>query len=315
MSYRFHIVSLRLALAACLPLQALPLAAQTTELRVTLLGTGTPGPSLVRFGPSILVEAGAQNLVFDAGRGSTQRLAQIGVSFGDLTGVFLTHLHSDHVVGLPDLWLTGWLLGKRTEPLAVWGPAGTRDLTTHLEAAFAFDVHIRIADDKAPAAGGLLNGSDLKPGIVYDRAGLTVTAFEVDHGPVRPALGYRIDYQGHSVVLSGDTRPSDRLIAMAQGVDLLVHEVALATDADLAASALSRSILAHHTTPLEAADVFQRAKPRLALYSHIVLRPGASADDLIPLTRGGYSGRLMLGADLMRITIGDSISVGAAGGR
>ncbi len=283
--------------------------AQSPPIQVTLLGTGTPRPSMERFGPSILVEAGGQRFVFDVGRGATQRLAQLNIPFATITGVFLTHLHSDHVVGLPDLWLTGWLVGHRTLPLRVWGPAGTVDMARHLEAAFAFDIQIRIADDKASASGGLLAAVDVGEGPVYDSDGVVVTAFLVDHGPVHPALGYRLDYRGHTVVLSGDTRPSPNLIAHAQGVDLLIHEVAAATAADIAADPALRRRLAHHTSPLEAAEVFARTHPALAVYSHIGLGAGVTAADLLALTRTGYAGPLMVGADLMRITVGDSITV------
>jgi hypothetical protein len=107
--------------------------AQTEDLfRVTLLGTGTPRPVMERFGPSILVEAGAEVLLFDAGRGSLQRLEQAGAPYARLTSVFLTHLHSDHVVGLPDLWLSGWLVSRRAVPLEVWGPAGTAEMVARL---------------------------------------------------------------------------------------------------------------------------------------------------------------------------------------
>lgn len=287
------------------------LSAQDSTFRVTLLGTGTPRVSLERFGPSILVEAGSDKLVFDVGRGATQRLAQLNIPFDRVTGVFLTHLHSDHVVGLPDLWLTGWLVANRTQPLALWGPPGTAAMATHLEAAFAFDRQIRVADDHAPASGGHLAVTEVTSGEIYNHAGLCVTVFPVDHGPVQPAVGYRIDYHGHAVVLSGDTRPSDSLIAHATGVDLLIHEVAAATDSDLATNPRSRSVLAHHTTPAQAAVVFTRTHPRLAVYSHLGLRPGMTAPELVPLTRPGYQGPLVLGADLMRFTIGDSVIVGS----
>jgi ribonuclease Z len=310
MNRRLRILLLALSFGAA-PGPAV-LAAQELGVRVTLLGTGSPRPGMDRFGPSILVEAGREKFLFDVGRGATQRLAQMNVPFAAISGVFLTHLHSDHLVGLPDLWLTGWLLGNRTEPLRIWGPLGTKNLATHLEAAFAFDVQVRIADDKAAASGGHLEATEVTDGVVLDRGGVRVTAFLVDHGPVRPALGYRVDYQGHSVVLSGDTRPSPNLIANAKGVDLLIHEVAVATAADLAASERSRTVIAHHTTPAQAAEVFNQTRPKLAVFSHIVLRPGTNAAELLPLTRAGYAGPLILGEDLMQFTVGDSVVVGSA---
>src|SRR5690242_12685249 len=116
--------------------------AHAQTLKVTLLGTGTPSPRMDRFGPSILVEAGNEKLLFDCGRGATQRLAQLKIPFSEVTSLFLTHLHSDHVVGIPDLWLTGWI-GGRKAPLQVRGPAGTTQMMAHLEEAFSFDIHIR----------------------------------------------------------------------------------------------------------------------------------------------------------------------------
>lgn len=312
MNRRIPILLLSVALLSATRPSAV-LGAQEPDLRVTLLGTGSPRPRMDRFGPSILVEAGVEKFLFDVGRGATQRLAQMKISFADITGVFLTHLHSDHLVGLPDLWLTGWIVSDRTAPLRIWGPQGTASFATHLEAAFAFDLQIRVADDKASPAGGHLVVKEVGEGVVFDSGGVRVTAFVVDHGPVRPALGYRVDYRGRSVVLSGDTRPSDNLIRHATGVDLLIHEVAFATDSNLAASARTRGVIAHHTTPVQAAEVFTRTHPKLAVFSHIALRPGASESDMMTQARAGYSGPLVLGQDLMQFTVGDTIGVGTAG--
>jgi ribonuclease Z len=202
-----------------------PAATQAPQqFRVVLLGTGTPQPVMTRFGPSILVDAGAERLLFDAGRGALQRLRQIGVS--DANRLFLTHLHSDHVVGIPDLYLTGWLLSRRQVSFTVRGPDGTSAMMNHLREAFAVDIGFRISDDKAPPEGANLNVRDITEGVAYEANGVKVTAFDVDHRPIKPALGYRIDYGGHSVVLSGDTRFSENLIAHARGADLLIHEVA-----------------------------------------------------------------------------------------
>lgn len=285
-------------------------------LRVTLLGTGNPRPSMTRFGPSILVEAATSpptRILVDAGRGATQRLFSLGG--GALPGidlVLLTHLHSDHVVGLPDLWLTGWLFG-RARPFSLKGPEGTAALMAHLERAFEFDVKTRRdLDERLPAAGAAIDAKDMPPETVVDVSGVKIAAFAVDHGPVKPAYGYRIDYAGKSVVLSGDTRYSENLVAHARGCDVLVHEV-VAPEAERRLAAVRdpaavERIVAHHTTPEDAGRVFSEVRPRLAVYSHIVPSPAAEKDLVAP-TRKTYSGPLAVGYDLMCISIGERITV------
>ena len=175
--------------------------------RVTLLGTGAPPPVLDRFGPSTLVEVGTEKFIFDAGRGGMQRLHQLQIPFADITGVFLTHHHSDHVVGFTVLWLTGWIgrpWGNRKAPLRVWGPEGTQQMMEHLPKAFHVDIRVR--SKSYPPEGVMLAAQEISEGAVYDVEGVKVSTFEVDHGGEElPAFGYRIDYRGHSAVLSGDT--------------------------------------------------------------------------------------------------------------
>ena len=286
-----------------------PATAQVQGIRVTLLGTGCPPPVMNRFGPSTLVEAGDQKLLFDAGRGALQRLTQIKVRWQDVNGVFLTHLHSDHIVGFPDLWLTGWLIVPgRNVPLQVWGPLGTSKMISHLKQAYEYDTSIRQVNDRAAPDGVVLLVQDISEGVVYNKGGVKVTAFEVDHAPVKPAFGYRIDYAGRSVVLSGDTRVSENLIRHSQGVDLLVHEVFVPETLQRAGVPPDRAnkIVAYHTTPEEAGLVFARTKPRLAVYSHICM-PTATDQDLLPPTRKTYRGPLELGEDLMVIEVGEKI--------
>jgi ribonuclease Z len=288
-----------------------PAAAQAQQIKVTLLGTGCPPPVMNRFGPSTLVEVGDQKFLFDAGRGALQRLTEIGVRWQDVQGVFLTHLHSDHVVGFPDLWLTGWLIAPgRNVPLQVWGPRGTSAMMSHLKKAYEYDVRIRIQNDGASPVGVSLLVKEISEGVVYDKGGVKITAFEVDHAPVKPAFGYRIDYAGRSLVLSGDTRVSENLVRHSQGVDVLVHEVFVPETLQRTGVPPDRAknIISYHTTPEQAGEVFARLKPKLAVYSHICM-PTATEQDLLPTTRKTYAGPLQIGEDLMVINIGETIEV------
>jgi len=278
------------------------------DIKVTLLGTGTPPPLMERFGPSILVQAGSETLLFDAGRGCLQRLRQINVSYAKLSALFLTHLHSDHIVGLPDLWLTGWLISQRAKPLNVFGPAGTNEMITYLQKAFAFDIKTRIENDKQLEEGSKLLVKEIQQGVIYEKNGVKVIAFKVDHYPNIPAFGYRIEYNGHSVVLSGDTRYSENLVTFAKRTDLLVHEVVVAPDT-MGKTDPRYNILMQHTTPEQAANIFNEVKPKLAVYSHISKIYGQTEEDILKRTKANYSGLLIMGEDLMSFSISDTVSV------
>lgn len=313
--------SVRVALAqlAALHLLLAPAAAGAQALKVTLLGTGRPEPAIDRFGPAALVEAGPEKLLFDAGRGVSQRLWQLRIPLGQVGAVFLTHLHSDHVVGLPDLWLTGWLptpFGRRVAPLEVRGPEGTAEMMAALRKAYAWDLRVRVEHQRLPAKGVEVAARDVTEGVVLERNGVKVTAFLVDHGDVlRPALGYRVDHAGRSVVISGDTRPSENLVRFSAGADVLVHEVAVARKELVESSPVVRSILAVHTSPEDAGRVFARVKPRLAVFTHVVqleMDPSAApptVEEVVARTRATYDGPLIVGEDLMTVVVGDAVEV------
>lgn len=307
--------SVLLLLATLGPVSAA--SADTASMVVTLLGTGTPDPRPDRFGNSTLVQAGGKNLVFDAGRGASIRLEQIGSGLGNITAVFLTHYHSDHTNGLPDLWLTGWLPphGARKTPLNIYGPTGVNELVEGLQRAYKADIDIRLVDEKLPPAGiGLVPHQFDKPAVVFDEDGVKVEAFKVDHGEfIQPSYGYKVSYGDHSVVISGDTRKSDNVIQAAKGADLLLHEVAIAGE-DIRHLPAIKRIMDHHTSPEEAGEVFAASRPKLAVYTHLVLlkdskgvRPGEA--QLIAETRKTYGGPLEVGEDLMRFVIGDRVQV------
>ena len=292
----------------------------TNSMVVTLLGTGSPTPLPDRFGPSVLVQAGDQTLLFDAGRGVPIRMHQIGVPLAEIDALFLTHFHSDHTAGIPDVWLTRWVRTSQakelTTPFNVIGPRGTKSLMANLEKAYAADIDIRMAAVPTPSRDGIATTVKEfdKDGIVYAKNGVAVIAFEVDHGPtIKPAYGFRIDYQGRSAVLSGDTAYNENVIKHATGADLLVHEVASARP-ELTTDVHYRRIMQHHTVPRQAGLVFSRAKPKLAVYTHFILRSSATVpeptlDAVIAETRETYSGPLELGEDLMSFEIGETVAV------
>lgn len=287
-------------------------------ITVTLLGTGNPEPEPDRFSASTLVEAGGMRFLFDAGRGAAIRLYQLGVPLGSLESVFLTHLHSDHVVGLPDLWLMGFInpaFGARKGALEVTGPQGTANLVKHLSLAYEADVKIRVEDQAVEPASTRMSAKEFgDDGVVFEKGGVRITAFTVDHGRhIKPAVGYRIDYRGRSVLLSGDTRFEPNVIKMGRGVDLLVHEVAEAPEASQSMPWV-KDILAHHVTAEEAGRVFALTRPKMAAYTHLVLlrvpnMPPVSLDDLETKTRKTYQGPLTIGEDLTRFVVGAGIRI------
>ena len=292
-----------------------------SRFRVVLLGTRS-GPSFdaQRLGISTLVLAGAEKLLFDCGRASTTGMARLAINPADVTKVFLTHLHSDHIVSLPELVLFPWASQGRSAPLQVWGPDGTRSMVKHLLEAFSFDIHIRRdVDEKFPSEGIRVIANDIREGVVHEANGVKVSAFFVDHGPVKPAFGYRVDYQGHSVVISGDTKPSESLVKFSRNVDVLIHELGQSKQAPFLTGPpdelipnsrltrrQARTIVDHHTDASEAGQLFQRVQPKLAVFSHY---PNIVRADVLRAVTQSYAGRVEFGEDLMTIEIGSAINI------
>jgi len=290
-----------------------------SPFKVTLLGTGAPVPSMERFGPSILVEAGGQKLLFDCGRGAAQRLWQLKIPLGKINALFLTHLHSDHIVGIPDVWLTGWIpavYGRRELPLQVLGPTGTKDMMDNLVKAFSWDITTRAKEKNKADSGALVIAKDIREGVIWENKEIKITPFTVRHSDfIDSALGYKIEYAGRTLILSGDTRYSENLIRYAKGADVIIHEVAAANEQTMQTSPLVNQILGFHTSPEEAGKVFEQTKPKLAVYSHIVLLtaepsiPPPTINEVILRTKKTYSGAVEAGEDLLGIEIGDKVIV------
>lgn len=286
-------------------------AGTATPITVTLLGTGTPQPDISRFGSATLVQAGGLTLLFDAGRGASLRLTQAGIRLGAIDAVFLTHFHSDHTAGLGDVYASGYIpgpFGKRQSALPVYGPPGIHDLTEGLMRAFEGDRRER-AIQSIPPDSTLMVAHQIAEGVVFDQNGVTVRAFGTYHHDFAATYGYRIDHAGHSVVLSGDTAADPRVAHAAQGCDLLVHEVA-AIHESMADNPFFRDVVMKgHTSPEDAARIFAQARPKLAVFTHIVQLPGGkigpSVDSILGRTRALYDGAVIEGCDLMTLHIGE----------
>ena len=275
-------------------------------IEVILLGTGTPRPSIHRFGPATLVSAGGKYFLFDAGRGVTIRLHQAGISPDLVDQVFLTHLHSDHVSGLDDLWITGWVW-QREQNLRVLGPKGTAHLVQGLRDAYRSDIRYRTSNTGLNDENARIEHQEIAAGVIYENAGVTISAFRVDHKPVEPALGYRVEFGERSVVISGDTTYTESLVEQALGADLLVHEIAAADDSLLTKNKRLQKIISYHTNPDQMNAIVKESKPRLTALTHVLLF-GVPESKVLEVVRDGHQGEVVMGHDLLKIGVGNRIT-------
>jgi len=276
---------------------------------VILLGTGTPYPDPKAEGPAVAVTVGERLFLFDAGPGVVRQMTAAGlpVRGGPVTALFLTHLHSDHTLGYPDLIFTSWVMGRRG-PLRVVGPQGTQAMTDHLLSAWKEDIAVRTDGLEHGTPGGYaVEVRETDGGVVYDSAGVRIAAIPVEHGSWARAFGYRVDTPEGRIVISGDTRPCQALEEAAQGARLLIHEVYsaahLAPERRPGGEDWPEYMRAFHTSDRELGGIAARARPALLVLYHMV-RMGATDQELLDGIRaGGYSGRAVVGTDLARFPI------------
>ena len=306
MNWAIRIVAVLIALIA---LGAASTQSETRlDTKVVLLGTGNPGPSPDKSGPATAIVVNGEAYLIDFGPGVVRRAAAAqrkGVAALDpvkIRHAFLTHLHSDHTIGYPDLIFTPWVMG-RAGPLEVFGPPGIKAMTDHVLAAWADDIAIRTG----PVEAGFVkpdayrvNVHEISPGVVYRDRNVTVTAFNVDHGDWgNRAFGYRFQTPDRVVVISGDTRPTAAVVDQCNGCDVLIHEVYTMAGYNRAPAAWQRMRRHYHTSSRELCDIAAAARPKLLVLDHQSYQFNLSnEDDLLREIRSCYGGAVVSGHDL-----------------
>jgi ribonuclease Z len=305
-----------------------PALARGNELAVLLVGTGSPLPDKSRAGPCTLVSAGDRLFIVDAGFDSARNLLLWRVPLDRVSGILVTHFHSDHIPELGELRLQTWVAGRKT-PLPVYGPPGVEQVVDGFNEAYALDAGYRTKHHGAamlPPDAVALEAREIpiKSGstaTVLDSGGLRITAIRVRHDPAKPAYGYRFDFVGRSVVVSGDTAPNTDLAKAAVGTDVLVHEAlspelvgilhdAMNSNGHMRSAKIMHDIPGYHTSPVEAAQIANEAHARLLVFTHLIpMLPNAIAEraflrgvdavrsDGVVLGRDGLIFRLPAGSD------------------
>ncbi len=282
----------------------------TTDLLVTLLGTGSPLPDPDRAGPSTLVSAGVSHYLVDAGRGVLMRLAAAGVAVPQLSAVLLTHLHSDHLTDLSDVITTRWVTGFAPAPLPIVGPPGTVEMVGHLMAALGPDIGYRMAHHRDLTAPPAIEVLEVEDGDVAVAGDAVISCAPTDHKPVHPSIGFRFDHAGRSVVVAGDTVPCPGLDRLCAGAGALVH-TAIRKDI-ITAIGVPRLVdtLDYHSSVEEAAQTAARNGVRTLVLTHHVPRfpPGGGAESHA-LATAHFDGSVVVGDDLDRIEVpGSAVS-------
>lgn len=265
---------------------------------VVFLGTGMPRPDPTRQGQSIAIVVNGQAYIVDAGTGLVRQASaayERGISAlraPSLDIAFLTHLHSDHTLGLPDLILTPWVM-HRVVPLQLYGPVGTQAMVDGIEQAYAEDINVRIHGlEHNTTTGHQVVVHEIQPGVIYQDKNVKVTAFAVQHGSWKQAFGYRFDTDGKSIVISGDTRPTESVIRACNGCDLLIHEV---YSNEVLENAYFSSF---HTSALELGDIAAKAKPKLLIVTHYVGGAKPNPAQMIQEIHQKFHGPVMVANDL-----------------
>jgi ribonuclease Z len=276
-----------------------PGVVESSDVEITLLGTGSPLPSADRAGPATLVRAGGATMLFDCGRGVVMRLAAAGVLPIGLSAVLLTHLHSDHITDLNDIVTTHWVMAPGPTPLRVIGPPGTQGVVDGVMAMLASDQEYRLAHHADLTQRPLIDVTEVEPGAEFELADVALSVHRTDHRPVTPTVGYRIAHDGKVAAIAGDTVPCTGLDEMCRDADLYVQTVIRSELVQAIPNARLQDILDYHSSVEQAAQTAARAGVKTLVLTHYVppMQPG-DEEAWKALAAAHFSGTIVLGDDL-----------------
>ncbi|HEX3795710.1 MAG TPA: MBL fold metallo-hydrolase [Acidimicrobiales bacterium] len=274
-------------------------------MQVIILGSGSPLPDPNRAGPATLVRTSAGDLLFDCGRGVLMRAAAAGSGAGAFRALFLTHLHSDHITDLNDIYTMRWAMSFQPNPLSVYGPGGTAKLLEATEAMLEPDIGYRLAHHDDLTWRPAVEATEVESGVILEDGAVRVTAAPTDHAPVRPTVGFRIDDGDHSVVIAGDTVPCIGLDELCQDADVLVHTVVRRDLIEQFGLPRLTDVLDYHSSVPDAAETAMRNRVGTLLLTHLVPAPApGTEDEWIAQASAHYAGAVVLATDLLQLEVG-----------
>ena len=278
-------------------------------IKVTILGSGTPRVNIDRFSQSILIEHKNDKFLFDAGRGALLRLNQSRILPNEIENIFFTHLHSDHILGFSDILMTGWVY-HRQKPLNIFGPPGTINFVDSTIKSFEEDIKVRSLPPES------LNVENLKSNIeiiyddfTYNKNGLTIETFAVKHEPFTYAFGFKIFNSKYCMVISGDTTYSEQVIEKTKNCDLLIHEIAHASEHTLEKYPKAKGVISYHTDASQVSKIINTVKPRLTILNHVLSLDGSSDEQILNQINKNTEHKVLIAKDLMTIDLKDEIYI------